>query len=198
MREITQFMPGPEALKALTHPERLKMLGILRLEGPQTSTTLARRLGLNSGATSYHLRQLAQHGFIETDEARGNKRDRWWKARHESTLIEPSEAEPGDALDATMAMIQSVITHHAAAMQRAHDGFASLPQAWKQAQTFSDFTIALSPEAARELMDELHARLMAAKAEAPAPGEALPEGWKPFTVHLHGFAYQPIGRDDDQ
>lgn len=196
MREISQFMPGPEALKALTHPERLKMLGILRLEGPQTSTTLAKRLGLNSGATSYHLRQLAHHGFIEADEARGNKRDRWWKARHESTLIEPSEAEPGEALDATMAMIQSVVTHHAAATQRAHDGFSSLPQEWKKAQTFSDFTIALSPAAAQELMEELHARLMAAKAAAPAPGETLPEGWRPFTVHLHGFAYQPIGADD--
>lgn len=198
MRKITQVVPGPAALKALTHPDRLKMLGILRLEGPQTSTTLAKRLGLNSGATSYHLRQLAQHGFIEADEARGNKRDRWWKAQHESTLLEPSEAQPGEELDAAMAMIQSVVTHHAAATQRAHEAFARLPQDWKKAQTFSDYTIALSPEAAQALMAEIHERLMAAKAEAPAPGEDLPEGWKPFTIHVHGFAYSPIGGDGQQ
>ncbi|MGB0191497.1 MAG: helix-turn-helix domain-containing protein, partial [Nocardioides sp.] len=48
--------PGPEQLKALTHPVRVRMLGMLRIDGPATSTTLAQRLGLNTGATSYHLR----------------------------------------------------------------------------------------------------------------------------------------------
>lgn len=192
MREISRIVPDARALKALTHPDRLKMLGILRLEGPQTATSLAARLGLNSGATSYHLRQLAQHGFIEIDEERGNKRDKWWRARHESTLLEPAEAK-GDAQDATMAMMQAVVSHHAAAMQRAHDTFTDLPLEWRKAQTLSDFTIPLSAEAARALLDEIHALLWKAKQEAPAPGEPLPEGWRPFTVHLHGFPYVPEG-----
>ena len=64
-REITRIVPDATALKALTHPLRLRMLGMLRIDGPATATGLAERLGLNSGATSYHLRQLAQHGFIE-------------------------------------------------------------------------------------------------------------------------------------
>jgi DNA-binding transcriptional ArsR family regulator len=198
MREISRIVPDAKALKALTHPERLKMLGILRMEGPQTATTLAERLGLNSGATSYHLRQLAEHGFIEADEARGNRRDRWWKAKHESTMIEPAEAEPGEAYDASMAMMQSVVSHHAAAMQRAHEGFAYLPKDWQKAQTFSDYTIAMSPEAAQALIADFHALLMQHKAEAPAPGETLPEGWRPFTVHLHGFPYQPFGKGEDK
>ncbi len=198
MREITRVVPDAKALKALTHPDRLKMLGILRMEGPQTATTLAERLGLNSGATSYHLRQLAAHGFIGVDEERGNKRDKWWSARHESTFIEPAEAPDADALDANLAMMQAVVTHHASAMQRAHDAYLDLPGPWQKAQTFSDFTIALAPEAAQALMDEITALLMKAKAEAPAPGEALPENWKPFTVHLHGFAYQPIGKERDR
>ncbi|AEQ52926.1 ArsR/SmtB family transcription factor [Pelagibacterium halotolerans] len=197
MREISKIVPGPKALKALTHPDRLKMLGILRMEGPQTATTLAERLGLNSGATSYHLRQLAGHGFIEADETRGNRRDRWWKAKHESTMIELSEAR-GEALDASMAMMQSVISHHAAAMQRAHEGFNDLPQEWKKAQTFSDYTIAMSAEAAQGLMEDIHALLMKHKGEAPAPGEELAEGWRPFTVHLHGFPYQPLGKGEDE
>ncbi|RDE08823.1 ArsR/SmtB family transcription factor [Pelagibacterium lacus] len=195
MREISKIVPGPQALKALTHPDRLKMLGILRLEGPQTATGLAARLGLNSGATSYHLRQLAHHGFIETDAERGNRRERWWKARHESTLIEPAEAE-GEAYDASMAMMQAVISHHAAAMQRAHEHFSALPLDWRKAQTFSDFTIPLSPQAAKELMDRLHAILWAAKEEAPEPGAPLPEGWRPFTVHLHGFPHVPPGKGE--
>ncbi|HCO55942.1 MAG TPA: ArsR family transcriptional regulator [Pelagibacterium sp.] len=198
MREISRIVPDSRALKALTHPERLKMLGILRMEGPQTATTLAERLGLNSGATSYHLRQLAEHGFIAADEARGNRRDRWWTAQHEATVLELAEAEPGEAFDASMAMMQSVVSHHAAAMQRAHEGFADLPHDWKKAQTFSDYTIAMSPEAARALMDEIQALLARHKAQAPAPGEDLPEGWRAFTVHLHGFPYRPFGKGEDK
>ncbi len=78
-RSIT---PTPQQLRALTHPVRLRMLGILRTEGPATATVLAQRLGLNTGATSYHLRQLAQHGFIDDDAERGNGRERWWRAAH--------------------------------------------------------------------------------------------------------------------
>ena len=61
------------------------MLMLLRLEGPATATQLAQKLKLNTGATSYHLRQLAEHGFIEDDTERGDARDRWWKAAHQST-----------------------------------------------------------------------------------------------------------------
>ncbi|WP_428995029.1 helix-turn-helix domain-containing protein [Kribbella qitaiheensis] len=39
---------------------RNRMLGLLRVHGPATATTLAERLGVNTGATSYHLRQLAE------------------------------------------------------------------------------------------------------------------------------------------
>jgi DNA-binding transcriptional ArsR family regulator len=52
-----QVTPDPTALRALSHPVRLRMLGLLRSEGPSTASRLAERLGLNSGATSYHLRK---------------------------------------------------------------------------------------------------------------------------------------------
>ena len=46
---------------------------------------LAERLGTNSGATSYHLRQLAEVGFVVDDDTRGNGRERWWRAAHDVT-----------------------------------------------------------------------------------------------------------------
>ncbi|MBO9578980.1 MAG: helix-turn-helix transcriptional regulator, partial [Microbacteriaceae bacterium] len=52
--ELTHITPDPAQLKALSHPMRLRMLGLLRQDGPATAPTLAERLGLNSGATSYH------------------------------------------------------------------------------------------------------------------------------------------------
>src|SRR5689334_24569704 len=83
--------PTAAGLRALSHPTRLKILMRLRVEGPATATTLARELSLNTGATSYHLRQLAEHGFIVEDAERGDARDRWWKAAHRSTLARLSD-----------------------------------------------------------------------------------------------------------
>ena len=141
-REITQIVPDAVALKALTHPVRLRMLGMLRLDGPATATQLAQRLDLNSGATSYHLRQLAQHGFIEEDESRGSKRDRWWKASHESTNFLTSESQ-GEELEAGVAFAQAALTVQTANAQRAVEEYLELPPEWQRAATSSDYTICL-------------------------------------------------------
>lgn len=53
------------SLRGLAHPLRIRLLGDLRLHGPATASQLAERLGESSGATSYHLRQLAAYGFVE-------------------------------------------------------------------------------------------------------------------------------------
>src|SRR3954465_1992598 len=74
------------ALRALSHPRRLELLALLRFEGESTATLLARRLGESSGATSYHLRQLAQHGFIEEAPARGG-RERYWRYRERPVTL---------------------------------------------------------------------------------------------------------------
>src|SRR5215207_258866 len=63
--------PAPEevsdvgALKALAHTRRQAILQQLYRKGPATSTGLARDLGWNTGATSYHLREIARYGFVE-------------------------------------------------------------------------------------------------------------------------------------
>lgn len=67
-------------LKALAQPRRQQMLQHLSAHGPATSATLARALGLNTGATSYHLRELARYGFVEETAGTGHGRERWWRA----------------------------------------------------------------------------------------------------------------------
>ena len=75
-REVTDL----GSLKLLAHPMRYRVMDRLR-QGPATSTTLARALGLNTGVTSYHLRQMAEHGFIEEVPELSRGRERWWRAR---------------------------------------------------------------------------------------------------------------------
>ncbi|MFJ7215026.1 helix-turn-helix domain-containing protein [Amycolatopsis sp. NPDC098790] len=67
-------------LRALGHPLRMRMLELLRAEGPATATGLGKQVEESSGTTSWHLRLLAEAGLVEEDSERGNKRERWWKA----------------------------------------------------------------------------------------------------------------------
>src|SRR5262245_66322714 len=110
--ELTSITPTPQALRALSHPTRLRILGLLRVDGPATATTLATRLGINTGQTSYHLRQLALHGFVVEEEGRGNARERWWRAAHQSTLASsvPEKPEDQEAMDAYQQAVAVIYT----------------------------------------------------------------------------------------
>jgi DNA-binding transcriptional ArsR family regulator len=82
-------LTDPSALKALAHPLRQQILRQLNRDGPATSTSLAQALGENTGATSYHLRRLAVHGFVEEVPERGRGRERWWRARSRDLRFPP-------------------------------------------------------------------------------------------------------------
>ena len=194
-RPITQFAPDPTALKALTHPVRLRMLSLLRLDGPATASGLAVRLGLNSGATSYHLRQLALHGFIEEDSARGNQRDRWWRSRHDMTTF-LTDSVDGDALEAGLAFQQAAINWHMQQMQAAQNAYPDLPPDWRQAFTVSDYTIAMTAEAAAALIEQIKALLTEAMAAAPPLVAPLPPGHRAFSVILNAapLTAEPAGQ----
>ncbi len=170
MDERTVVTPDASGLKALGHPVRLRMLGLLRIEGPATATTLATRLGLNTGATSYHLRQLAQHGFIVEDTERGNARDRWWRAAHQSThtgaaTAGPEEAEAHEAYSQALAVFYSEQLHNAVAERM------SLPEEWLRTTTMSDWNLKLNAAQARRLMEALFEVIESAdEDDADAPG----------------------------
>ncbi|MEU6826617.1 helix-turn-helix domain-containing protein [Streptomyces atriruber] len=78
--EGPQELSDLRVLKALAQPRRQQMLQHLTVHGPATSATLARALGLNTGATSYHLRELARYGFVEEARGAAHGRERWWRA----------------------------------------------------------------------------------------------------------------------
>lgn len=91
------LLDDPERLKALAHPMRRRMLTHLNVHGPATSTTLAELLGAKTGTTSYHLRQLEKHGFIEEIPERSSGRERWWRRAvlpRDIRLPDPGELPP--------------------------------------------------------------------------------------------------------
>ena len=87
----TYRLTDPAALEALAHPLRNRLLGLLRTDGPATASGLAERVGESSGVTSYHLRKLAEVGFVEEEADRGTRRERWWRSVHSATSWSPSD-----------------------------------------------------------------------------------------------------------
>jgi DNA-binding transcriptional ArsR family regulator len=71
MRRLT----NPRELVALAHPVRIAIMELLSLEGPQTATELAARLGESPANCSWHLRKLAEFTFVEeTGDGQGRRR----------------------------------------------------------------------------------------------------------------------------
>ncbi|RGA06403.1 ArsR family transcriptional regulator [Microbispora triticiradicis] len=164
-----------KGLRALAHPVRVQLVGLLRKHGPSTATRLAERLGVNSGTASYHLRQLAAAGFVEEDTGRGNARERWWRSIHRSTYFEGIdlvEREPEVAL----AYLQSVAAVHTLRVQRAVNEFQTMPRPWRNAADMSDWALRLTPEETVRLRDELHDVLARYRRDVPEEAAVAPEG----------------------
>jgi len=168
------------SVRALAHPLRARLLTSLRVDGPGTATTLAGRLGESSGATSYHLRVLAEHGFIEEEAARGRGRERWWRSTHDATSWRPDQfGDDSEARAAEQWLTGFGARHGMAALD---DWVARRPSAgpdWVAAAEASDYRLVMTPAELRALADELNAVVLrhrdaaeeAPAAESPAGGD---------------------------
>src|SRR5919201_2302722 len=87
-------MTDPRALRALAHPLRLSLLGLLRSEGPLTATRAGELLGESAASCSFHLRQLAKYGLVE-EAGGGTGRQRPWRATAQLTHV-PNFAASAD------------------------------------------------------------------------------------------------------
>jgi predicted ArsR family transcriptional regulator len=173
-----------QLLRTLAHPMRNRMLGLLRVHGPATATTLATRLGVNTGATSYHLRQLAEAGLVVEDDTRGNARDRWWKSAHQGTEFDKSqllEEEPELALG----FLHGVGQIYAENMFQAIDALQTQTPEWREATLISDYFFHLSAAEMQQMLAEVLAVLEKYRTEdLTAP---IPEGAKQVTVQIQAY-----------
>ncbi|WP_033286177.1 winged helix-turn-helix domain-containing protein [Streptomyces sp. NRRL F-525] len=203
LAERTPATPAPvelsdlAALKALAQPRRQRMLQHLTLHRPATSATLARLLGLNTGSTRYHLRELARYGFVEetgagaetatagagrevgegdaetgtgVERAPGHGRERWWRAVPGDRRFPPRSRQ-----SAEMRHVMDELNHHAYAADL--ELFERLQRdsaengAWEDAFPYSRGTIRLTPPELRDFFEEYIAllnRYKRAEAETPA------------------------------
>ena len=111
-----------QALTAMAHPVRRRLLSLLKVDGPATASMLADRTGQAVGNVSHHLRVLAQAGLIEeAPELARDRRERWW--RRIASTLSFSSADFGDDVTAeTVARAaQSINLDYQLAQLRAWD-----------------------------------------------------------------------------
>jgi DNA-binding transcriptional ArsR family regulator len=154
--ERSTVVLDPTSLKALAHPLRVRLLGLLRADGPATATGLAERTGESSGTTSYHLRQLAGAGLVAEDESRGNARERWWRAAQDSTRLETTGWAEED-LPAVRAYMGAVAATYARKVAEYLADEESYPKRWQRSSTFSDWSLSLTAAELGRLNDEVEA-----------------------------------------
>lgn len=149
----------PRAMRALANPLRLKLLGLLRRDGPHSVGELSALSDSAPGSVSYHLATLEEFGFVEqAPELARDARERWWRAAHDSTHYEPSDllARPETAV-AGRAMRQAFLQGHLAEQLEYLDAEPALGSEWVAAATAGDTLSHLSPAELRQLSDEVNA-----------------------------------------
>jgi DNA-binding transcriptional ArsR family regulator len=178
--EPTKFVTDVRTLRAIAHPLRTRLLALLRLDGPATATELARRTGESSGATSYHLRQLARYGFVEEDGVRVG-RQRRWRASHRMTSWQPADfsADP-EALEVSDTIERRQLQYAVAQFERWMGRRGQADEAWLRVAGQSDDVLRLTPSQARALTDET-LQLWRRYRESPPPSDDEP----PALVALH-------------
>ncbi len=147
--------PDATTLRGIAHPLRLRILGSLRVDGPQTATQLAERMGESSASTSYHLRMLAAYGFVADAPELGKGRERWWRAIHRSTYFEtPADDSPEAELGAVY--LSTVGDLYSRNIQAAIRRGPTLSEEWRRASDMSDYVLTLTADEATELTRQLH------------------------------------------
>lgn len=189
VRQVTD----PADLKAVVHPLRVRLLALLREHGPATATELARRLGTESGSTSYHLRVLARHGFVEDAPAqRRHPRERRWAAVHRMTGWSNTQlAATGAGREAVALMRRRQVEILIADVERFEAEQDRLDPAWVEAAGIGDLRVRLTPESVDDLWNSFYAHLdelRARDADDPAAG--------PVSIVVAGFPR--AGQPDDR
>lgn len=149
----------PRTLRGLAHPLRIRLRAELVEHGPATASQLASRIGESSGATSYHLRQLAAYGFVEDEPTLGQGRERYWRAAHRATWLRSADDNPGDAV-VKGEYIRAVARLYADRVERFAASIEAMPELlgpeWSDAWDMSDWILDLEPEQAKELNRRFH------------------------------------------
>jgi predicted ArsR family transcriptional regulator len=184
-------LTDPRALRGIAHPIRMRLVGLLRREGPLTATRAGRLLGESSGTCSFHLRQLAKYGLVE-EAGGGRGREKPWRATAMATSWSSLPDTP-EAEAATQVLNRVVAERYAALLRDWIEAAPDEPAEWRAAARLGDSILYLTPEELTRLGEEAEALVERYADRVPRP-ELRPPGARAVTWLHVGY---PLERRSD-
>jgi DNA-binding transcriptional ArsR family regulator len=160
-------------LKALAHPLRMELLGHLVLHGPATATELADALGDSPSNCSWHLRKLAEHGFVEpVPDTRGRARP--WQAV--ATGLSWEDDGDSDSGAAGRELTEALLSREVQRLRAFREAGDREPPEWRRAATVNQAAAWLTAEETAEVAEKLKELLLTPYFDRVTDPSRRPEG----------------------
>ncbi len=189
-RRSVRKVTDPKVLKALSHPLRLRLYELLQARGPATATTLSAHVDEAVGLLSYHLRKLAEHGYVEeAPELGADGRERWWRSVPGGVSWSSADflGDPGDRAVAAAAE-RVLLGRQLDRLREYKDAADAWGADWVDAALASDSLFLLTPDEMRRLSDELKEVILRwSDREVPADGQHREHAF----MFTHLFPFRP-------
>ncbi|GFH34520.1 ArsR/SmtB family transcription factor [Streptomyces pacificus] len=182
-------------LRALMDPLRMQLYRLLYAAETATASQLARQVGETPSLVSYHLRKLAEHGFVSEASGRGaDGRERWWQVASEDGWgFRASDfADTPEGAAAAGAVARGMFDTRVAQYRTYLDQKPAWGRAWTDASFSAEWLLRLTPAELAEMSEEFAAiarRWRERGKAAEAAGGA--EDREQVSVHLYGFPFRP-------
>jgi hypothetical protein len=175
-----------DAIKAMTHPLRLRLLELFDPGVELTATQCAERTGESVASCSFHLRQLEKYGHVERAEPHGKERP--WRAVSRGYSVRPDLADP-ESWPAAKAFGSMFVAEQFGRLQRwlADAGRDDPNWLYATTQTHQEYWVT------RDELDDLSRRLE--ELTAPFRGRMQDPGKRPpgaRRAHLFGAVWSEI------
>ena len=182
-------------LRAFMDPLRMQLYRLLYAAGTATASQLAEHVDETPSLVSYHLRKLAEHGFVTQASGQGSDgRERWWQvASEEGWGFRNSDFADTPEGAAAVSTVARTLFDTRTAQYRAYlDQTAAWGKAWTDADFSSEWLLDLTPAELAEMNDELEdlARRWRERGKtAKAAGDTKDR--EHVSLHLYGFPFRP-------
>lgn len=176
-------------LRALSHPVRIQLLEALGMHGTMTATQVGELIGESPTTCSFHLRQLAKHGFVE--EAGGGKgRARPWRVTGDSLQLTSAPGDPESEM-AAEALGRLFQDRQASRHRTWRDTRHSYPEQWRRAAASSEHFIYMTAAELRQLNDDILKLIDSRFGDRYFRPEENPPGSLPVEIQITDYPMAP-------
>lgn len=134
MPNSTRHLSAARDLQALAHPVRVAIVEQLTIHGALTASQVADRIDESPSNCSWHMRKLAEHGFIERSPG-ATGRQRPWQVTQTSLSYDEYEepSEPMESTQAGDALIQMMAERELDRLHVSREHLRGDSEEWQQA-----------------------------------------------------------------